>query len=234
MVVVESLEIGGHIHVGCLGDQHGHGVERVAAIADQMLEGIVEHRGVTPAGLQDRPEWFPIRLGLGSFPGGHPVGVSLDGVDLAVVGQEAERLGQSPGRLGIGTESLMEERQGCLEVMAPQVRVEVRQVACQTHALVDDRPMGEGDGIDFQTLFGGPLVDTSPGSVEGAFEDCGREISGRCHQGLGHVWPTALSQGSEVFRPNGYGSPVEDRETTRFEFLGGSGAGLGLSFFVPR
>jgi hypothetical protein len=39
------------------------------------------------------------------FPGLHPQPVTLDGIDLAVMGKVPERLGQIPCRKGIGAES---------------------------------------------------------------------------------------------------------------------------------
>ena len=53
--------------------------------------------------------------------GAHPVLVALDGVDLAVVGDVAVRVGQRPRRERVGGEAAVHEQQGALEALVVEV-----------------------------------------------------------------------------------------------------------------
>ena len=70
----------------------------------------------------------------------HPEPVAADGVDLAVVGEEAEGLGHCPGGEGVGRIALVEQDDGALVACISQVEVEERQVARQTKGFVDQGP----------------------------------------------------------------------------------------------
>ena len=95
------------------------------------------------AGLDDRlqvldeaAEAVVVEAGLVAL---HPVDVAQDGVDLAVVGEHAERLGQLPVREGVGRIALVEDREARDEALVEQVGIEGRQMLGEEHALVDDR-----------------------------------------------------------------------------------------------
>ena len=66
-------------------------------------------------------EQLGLQIGLA---GPHVVQVAAQGVDLAVVGQVAERLGQLPGREGVGAVALVHDRQRALEARVAEVGVE--------------------------------------------------------------------------------------------------------------
>ena len=67
------------------------------------------------------------------FALGHRVeAVGGDGVDLPVVGDHPERLGELPLRQGIGGEALMEEAKSDLEILVLQIDVELLDV-CRHH-----------------------------------------------------------------------------------------------------
>lgn len=80
-----------------------------------------------------------------------PAAVGLDGVDLAVVGEEAERLGQRPARRGVGREALVEDTDRCLEARVAQVLVEARKIFRHHQALEGDDLAGER--ADVEVLF---------------------------------------------------------------------------------
>ena len=67
-----------------------------------------------------------------------PAAVGLDGVDLAVVREVAERMRQPPLRQRVGREALVEHGHRGLDALVPQVREELDQVRRHHHALVDD------------------------------------------------------------------------------------------------
>ena len=69
----------------------------------------------------------------------HLLAIPAHGVDLAVVGDGAERLRQPPDRTGVRRVPLVEDRVADLDGCA-QVRVELGQTATGDQALVDDRP----------------------------------------------------------------------------------------------
>ena len=75
--------------------------------------------------------------------GHHPVAVALDRVDLAVVRDEAVRVGERPAREGVRGEPGVHERDRGGEAAVGQVREEGLQLAGGQHALVDDGPGGE-------------------------------------------------------------------------------------------
>ena len=77
----------------------------------------------------------------------HPVDVAFQRVDLAVMRQHAERLGQRPLREGVGGIALVIDRKGGLKPFVHQVGIELRHLFGQHHALVDDRPAGHRTDI---------------------------------------------------------------------------------------
>ena len=77
----------------------------------------------------------------------HPVHVALERVDLAVVGQHAERLRQRPLRERVGGIALVIDREGALEPCIHQVGIELRHLLGQHHALVDQRTAGQRTDI---------------------------------------------------------------------------------------
>ncbi len=56
----------------------------------------------------------------------HPVDVSGQGVDLAVVTDQAEGLGALPGRSGVGGEALVEDAERDLQLRIGEVGIEAR------------------------------------------------------------------------------------------------------------
>ena len=75
--------------------------------------------------------------------GAHPVDVAGDGVDLAVVGEQPQRLGELPAREGVGREARVDDRERALQLGVAQVGVEARQLRRGQHPLVDERARAE-------------------------------------------------------------------------------------------
>ena len=72
--------------------------------------------------------------------------VATDRVDLAVMGDRAERLGEPPDRVRVRRVALVEDRVSEAQ-RGSQVGIEIRQAATRDEALVDDRPRrGRRDG----------------------------------------------------------------------------------------
>jgi hypothetical protein len=68
----------------------------------------------------------------------HPVAIRADRVDLAVVGQIAERLRQPPLRRRVGGEAVVEHGRAGGEIGAGKVGIKRAQTVRQDHRLVAD------------------------------------------------------------------------------------------------
>ena len=118
-----------------------------------------------------------LRTGQAAFVGLHPVGVALDRVDLAVVGQHAEGLGQPPGREGVGRVALVEDREVRDEARVEQVGIEVGQLLGQEHALVDDRAAGQRADVEvLDRLQLDGVLDAPADDVELGLEGLGFDV----------------------------------------------------------
>ena len=71
-----------------------------------------------------------------------PVGVAAQGVDFAVVGDHAERLGQPPTGKRVRAVTLVDDGQGRPHPRVGQVGIIGEQLRREEHALVDDRAAG--------------------------------------------------------------------------------------------
>ena len=80
--------------------------------------------------------------------GPHPVLVAGDGVDLAVVGDPAERVGQRPRRERVGREPRVHDAQRAGQPIVLQVEVEGLELRRGQHALVDEGLTGKAWEVD--------------------------------------------------------------------------------------
>ncbi len=121
-------------------NDHPHATEQVDATGDHQFEHVVHARGVGTDAVDQRAELFQIHQIIGELgpPGLRPVAVTGDGVDFAVVGEEAERLRQRPFRQGVGREALVEHADCGLQAFVTQVRIERGQVGRHHQAFIDD------------------------------------------------------------------------------------------------
>ena len=129
---VEALEVVREVvAVGVgLGDHHHRRVRQRAAGEHQQLEDVVERRGVRAAGAHDRHDLLEVEAeqlgGQLRLAGAHPVRVAHQRVDLAVVGDDAERVREVPARERVRREAGVHERQRGAEALVLEVGVEVR------------------------------------------------------------------------------------------------------------
>ncbi len=77
----------------------------------------------------------------------HEVGVAPDGVDFAVVGDEAVRVGARPTREGVGREPGVHQRQRGFEIRIVEIREILGQLAGREHALVDHGAGGQAGDV---------------------------------------------------------------------------------------
>ncbi|MNI10564.1 hypothetical protein D3C73_636810 [compost metagenome] len=122
-------------------DHHHHGVGQRVARIHQQFQAVVERSGVRLAFIDDGVQLLQVVAQHGrlhhAFAGAQPVEVALDRVDFAVVGDHAVRVGQFPGREGVGREALVHQGQGRHRAGVGQVAVVAANLVGQQQALVD-------------------------------------------------------------------------------------------------
>jgi hypothetical protein len=153
----------GRVHLGVvlprLRDHHQHGVRQRPAAEVQQFEHLVEGRRVRRAGRADREE--PVQVagdevgGEHRLAGPHPVAVALDGVDLAVVGDEPIGVGQRPRREGVGREPRVHQGQLGLEgARRDRSGKNGSNWTGRQHALVDQGPRRQRREVDLDLTLG--------------------------------------------------------------------------------
>ena len=154
MIFKKTFNLGMQISFGGpgFGDQHGQGMGRTAAGNDQQLKGIVQTGGIRAAFNNHRIQVSnPFRknqVGKESGPGPHPVDVTPQRVDLAVVGNISKRLGQIPGRKSIGTVALMDKSNRADQAFIVQFGIEGIQLFREQHPLVKNCLAGERADVE--------------------------------------------------------------------------------------
>ena len=129
VVLEEAAHVVAHVVLGAPGlrHEHQHRMRQVAPGVDEQLEDVVERGGVGLAAGGD--------VEAAHLEG---VEVALDGVDLAVVREHAERVREVPGGEGVGGVALMDERDRRGEVGIGEVGIELLHLRREEKSLVDD------------------------------------------------------------------------------------------------
>ncbi|MET3928374.1 hypothetical protein ABIE51_000261 [Lysobacter sp. OAE881] len=141
-------------------DQDAHRLQQVHAAGLQQLEHVVERLRIRAVHRDDRIELgqLEVRRAPHVCTRLRPRAVAGNGVDLAVVREQAERLRERPARRGVGRKTLVEHDDAGGQVAALQVRIELRKPVRQHHALVADARRGQADDVEVgklaQALFG--------------------------------------------------------------------------------
>ena len=146
------LRLGNGIVVGPgLRDSRHHRQRQIHAVHHQEFQGVVQHGRVRAAAVHHRKNFGKLsrKIGRGHIllPGQHLIHISLDGIDLAVVDNQAVGVGTLPAGLRVGAEAGVNHGDGRGIVPALQICIEGPQLAHQEHALVDDGPAGQGHHI---------------------------------------------------------------------------------------
>ena len=168
------------------GDEHHHGVGQGIAAHDQEFQGVVERGGIGLAWIVQGPDLVQIvaedRRGDGVFAGLEPVHVAAHGVDFAVVGDHAERMGQIPGREGVGGEALVHQGQSRGYALVLQIQVIHAHLVGQQQTLVVDGARGQGRNVEFLAMLELQRLDGIGGAatndVELALQGIGHEDVG--------------------------------------------------------
>ena len=152
VVLVKSAALGIHQLMAVPGfrDHHHHGVGKRIATEHQKFERVIKAGRVRLALDGERPdllEVIPEDLGFHrALARGHPVDVAAHRVDLAIVADHAEGLGQGPGGEGVRREALMHERQRGHHPLVLEVEIVLADLIGEQHALVvEDAGRQRGD-----------------------------------------------------------------------------------------
>ena len=154
VVFVKCLALLAHGFVTAPGlrDHHQDGVGQRAAGHVQELHDVVEHCRVAAAFDDDRKNFLQVRaeqFGIAQrLPRVHPVGVAAHRIDLAVMAHVAERVGQAPGRKGVGGKALVHQGQGRFYIRVGDLREHGFELGAGQHALVDEGAPGQGRDIE--------------------------------------------------------------------------------------
>ena len=134
-----------------LGDGDHHSQRQVHAVHHHKLQSVIQHGGVRTGGVDDGQDLVHIVLQNGAgdalLTRQHGVGVALDGVDLAVVQDEAVGVCTHPAGVGVGRKAAVHHADGGLIVRVLQISVEAAQVVHEEHALIHDGAAGQAGHI---------------------------------------------------------------------------------------
>ncbi len=219
------------VHLGVvlprLGDHHQHRVRQRAAAHVQQLEDLVEGRGVRRAGAADRVEPLEVardQVGVEQrLTGPHPVAVAHDRVDLAVVGDEPERVRQRPARERVGREPRVDHGHRRRHALVAQVGVDLVELAGRQHALVDERARGERREVDVGLPLGA-LAQAEGEPLEGHAR---HPRAGARHEELGERRHHAARGLAERLGVDRYVAPAEDGQALLGRDLLDPAPGLG-------
>ena len=162
VVLVERLQVGvnGLDILPCRGNQHAQRPRHIHAAGEQQVQHIVQAGRVRAGAVY---QWCdildigqPVSLESRRARVG-PVAVTLDGIDLTVVGQQAEGLRQRPARHGIGRKALVKYTDRRLQPCVSQIQVKPRQINRHDQAFVGDYPAGQAADIEITVLSIGDL-----------------------------------------------------------------------------
>ncbi len=124
-----------------LGDHHHDRVWERPTREFQQLNDLVKRRGIACPLGDNREERCEItesvRIQL-RLSRAHPVAVRAHGVDLSVVRDESERLGEGPRRKGVGGKARVHERKFRFHAHVREVGEERFELQRRNHALIDE------------------------------------------------------------------------------------------------
>ena len=186
VILVEPAQLRvnvGHVLPG-FWDQHHHGVEWITSRVDEEVERLVQ-RGAVGAAVGDAGRELGelvVPPGSGQLPIArlHPIAVADEGVDLAVVGEVAERLRQLPVGQRVGGEALMEQGQGRDRACILEVGVEAVELVRDHQALVDHGAGGHGNDVAVKRALAVGALGAAAGQVDGPLEVIALQ-AGRTH-----------------------------------------------------
>ena len=210
------------------GDRGQERLGEVPAGGREELESLVERQRIGTVGREERTRLDqlgrdPLRAAV---PGAPPdlLPVAADGVDLAVVGDRPEGLGQAPYRMRVRRVPLVEERVADRERFG-QVRVQLGKPGARDETLVDhgsarrrrDRQLGEGAARRSCCALHAP-AGNDEASFEGVVTDRGTGLPDRTgHDRLAERGSGCGGHAPERCGIGRNGAPAEDRHARLVE-----------------
>ncbi len=242
MVFVEAADIVGQVVLGAKGrgNEHKHGLKRTPPGDGEELEGVVEAGGVTAARLDDRVEQGQVGgldagAGQVGLAGADPVAVSAEGVDLPVVGEHPEGMGEGPGGKGVGAVALVEDGQGGFKGRILQIGIKAPKLGAGEHAFVDDHAGAEGGDVEGGSPVGRAAV---LNLVAGEEEEQLERVVGKffcVRPGKEELFDLRGRRGGffpQNAQVDGHGAPAEHLETAAGDHLLGDAPDVGLGVVV--
>ena len=202
--------------LGDRGEQRGR---QLPAGRRQEFQPLVEGQGVRSVGREQGPsveqlgrERRPTTIARASPD---LLAVAADRVDLAVVRDRPERLGEAPDGRRVGGIPLVEDRVPDVEILT-QVGIQIREARPGDEALVDDRRARRGrDRHAGERAARGPdrRLDAATGDHEATLEGAVARACGACDDGLRDERSRRRRRRAQRAAIERDGSPADDRET---------------------
>ncbi len=173
MVIEEPADVAAEMVVDAprLWDQHEHGVREGASGGHEELEHVIQTGRVALSALDEREQLREIvpeqRTPEERFASCELVEVSAESVDFSVVRQTAERMRELPCGECVRAVTLVDQREGALEIRIGEVGVETVDLSGKEESLVDDAPAGATGDITLGNMF----LDEAADDEELALED---------------------------------------------------------------
>ena len=177
-----------------LRDQHAHHLLDRPAGENQQLQHVVEGGRIAAAAPHHRRDlghvWPADRVGQHALAGMHPVDVAPHRVDLAIVGDKPEWMGQIPGGESVCAVALVDQRQGTGHPGIGEVGVVFVDLIGQQQPLVDDRAGRQRADVG-ERLFGEPQLaqlnlKPLPQHKQLPFKEVARRLPAPADEGLTH------------------------------------------------
>ena len=192
VVLVEREQVGIFVFQRLRGrwNEDAQRLQQVHAPGLQQFQHRIQTHGIGTVDVDHRIEFGGIQcIGAPHMRARlRPDAIAGDGVDLAVVRQQPEWLRQRPARAGVGGETLMEHHRAAGQLRTLQIRIELRQILRQHHALVADAAGGQADhmqpGHVAQPLFGATARQIQRVGEGFAGHACAFDIQHRHHEQL--------------------------------------------------
>ena len=124
-------------------NEHHHGLRQTVPAVNQQFEGVVQVLGIAAAGGQDRLEQrqLVVRSALYQvFPRTHPIHISAERIDLAVMADHSKRMSKRPRRQRVRAEARMNKGNCRFHKRTLEVKEVPVELLDGQHSLVDNSP----------------------------------------------------------------------------------------------
>ena len=153
-----------------LRDEHHHRMRRITPGGDKQFKDVVQRRRIGLPTVDDRQKLLQFvaekRRSERTLARGKGVEIALECVDLAVVGDGAERMRELPGRKGVRGIALVDDGERRDEVRIREVEIELLDLRGEQKSLVNDCPRRTRTDVGLRCR----LLDLPPDDVKPPLE----------------------------------------------------------------